>query len=46
MKRYIAGYTDAVIDLVNADVTGDGTFDGRDVIRLARYLAGYDVTLG
>ena len=46
MKRYIAGYTDAVIDPVNADVTGDEIFDGRDVVRLARYLAGYDVTLG
>lgn len=30
---------------VPGDVTGDGTVDGRDLLRLAKYLGGYDVSI-
>lgn len=30
---------------IPGDVTGDGSVDGRDLLRLAKYLGGYDVTI-
>lgn len=46
MIRYLAGGWDAVIDLKNADVTGDDAVDLKDVVILRRYLAGgWDVEL-
>ncbi|MCI9369816.1 MAG: hypothetical protein HFH65_05755, partial [Lachnospiraceae bacterium] len=29
-----------------ADMNGDGEVNSKDAVRLLRYLAGYDVTLG
>lgn len=31
-----------VVDLVYGDVTGDGEIDGKDIIRLSKYLASYE----
>ena len=44
--RKKSGYSDEVVVLaLNGDVNGDGTVDGRDVLRLARFIAGEDVTI-
>ena len=46
ITRYLAGGWDAVIDLMNADVNGDGTVNLKDAALLRRYLAGgWDVEL-
>jgi hypothetical protein len=34
-----------VVSRVPGDVTGDGVVDGRDLLRLAKYLGGYDVSI-
>ena len=43
--KFLAGEEDLEIDLLNAEVTGDGMADGIDVLRLVDYLAGKKVTL-
>ena len=45
LKKYLAGYSDT-INKKAADVTWYGKIDVNDAIRLLKYLAGYDVTLG
>ena len=49
--KYLAGEIDPETGEVcrinenNADVTGDGAVDGKDLLRLIRYLAGEKVEL-
>lgn len=44
--KYTIDFPDALADPpLLGDVNGDGTVDGRDVLRLARYFAGYPVQI-
>jgi hypothetical protein len=40
--KYFAGQN-VTINASNSDVTGDGSVDGRDVLRLMKYFAGQNV---
>ena len=44
LARYLAGQEVTIVRKA-ADVTGDGVIDGRDLLRLARFLSGQDVEL-
>lgn len=46
IKRYMAGYTNQIIDLAASDVNADGTVDSKDAVKILKKLAGYDVVLG
>ena len=46
LNAYVTPGMIHIVDIMYGDATGDGVIDGRDVVRLKKYLADYDYTTG